>query len=47
MLGLYGIVEALVEIIVVSYAIKLIAIANTVPWSFVSQRIFNKNANVN
>ena len=39
-LGLYGVVQALSEIIVVSYTIKLIAIANTVPWTFVTKRLF-------
>jgi uncharacterized integral membrane protein (TIGR00697 family) len=42
-LGLYGIVSALTEIMIVSYAIKLIAIANTVPWAFLTKRLFIKN----
>ncbi|MGE3320074.1 MAG: queuosine precursor transporter [Candidatus Berkiella sp.] len=44
LLGLYGIVSALLEIIAVSYVIKLVAIANTIPWSFVSQRVFKPHA---
>lgn len=39
-LGLYGVVEALMEIIIVSYGIKLIAIANTIPWTFITKRLF-------
>lgn len=46
-IGLYGMVQALMQIFIVSYTIKLIAIANTVPWSFVSQRFFKKHVNVN
>ncbi|MBS0289934.1 MAG: queuosine precursor transporter [Proteobacteria bacterium] len=38
-LGLYGIVQALGEIIIISYIIKLLAIANTVPWT---RKIFSK-----
>ncbi len=41
-LGLYGIVDAITEIIIVSYCIKLIAIANTLPWSFLTQFLFNR-----
>lgn len=39
-LGLYGMISAIVEVMVVSYFIKLIAIMNTIPWSFITQRIF-------
>ncbi|MBS0287773.1 MAG: queuosine precursor transporter [Proteobacteria bacterium] len=39
LLGLYGVVQAIVEIIVVSYGIKLLAIANTIPWSFMTRRL--------
>ncbi len=42
MLGLYGLVEAITEIIIVSYGIKLVAIANTLPWSFVTRRLFSR-----
>lgn len=42
MLGLYGVVQAIMEIIVVSYSIKLIAIANTVPWTFVTKKLFSR-----
>lgn len=41
-LGLYGLVGALVEIMLVSYSIKLLAILNTLPWSFLSKQIFVK-----
>jgi queuosine precursor transporter len=41
-LGLYGLVGALVEIMIVSYCIKLLAIANTLPWSFLSKQFFVK-----
>ncbi len=41
-LGLYGLVGALVEIMMVSYCIKLLAIANTLPWSFLSKQFFVK-----
>ena len=30
------------EIIVVSYFIKLLAIANTIPWSFVTRRLLSR-----
>lgn len=40
-LGLYGMVSALGQIILVSYSIKLIAIANMVSWSFVTNAILN------
>jgi uncharacterized PurR-regulated membrane protein YhhQ (DUF165 family) len=40
MLGLYGIVSAITEIILVSYSIKLLAIANTLPWSLMNKRLF-------
>ena len=39
-LGLYGSVQAIVEIITISYCIKLFAIINTVPWSLLTQKIF-------
>lgn len=39
-LGLYGLIDALVEIMIVSYAIKLVAILNTIPWSLMTQRFF-------
>ncbi len=41
-LGLYGVVGALMEIIIVSIAIKLIAIISTIPWAFVSRRLFSQ-----
>ncbi len=41
-LGLYGVVAAIGEIIVVSYFIKLLAIANTIPWSFVTRRLLSR-----
>ncbi|MCS5712472.1 queuosine precursor transporter [Candidatus Berkiella aquae] len=44
LLGLYGIVGALIEIILISCLIKLITIANIMPWSYISQRIFKKHA---
>lgn len=42
LLGLYGMVSALMQIIFVSYAIKLIAIANTVPLSILVKKLANK-----
>lgn len=42
-LGLYGMVSAITEIILISYTIKLIIIAASVPWSFISQRLFVKS----
>lgn len=42
LLGLYGLVGALSEIIIVSYTIKLIAIASTIPWSYVTERVFTR-----
>lgn len=41
-LGLYGVVAAIGEIIVVSYFIKLLAIANTIPWSFMTRRLLRQ-----
>ncbi len=41
-LGLYGVVGAIGEIIVVSYLIKLLAIFNTIPWSFVTKRLLSQ-----
>lgn len=41
-LGLYGIVENISNIIMVSYAIKLAAIALTTPFIMLSKTIFNK-----
>ncbi len=41
-LGLYGVVAAISQIIMVSYSIKLLAIVNTVPWSFMTRRLFNR-----
>lgn len=41
-LGLYGVVGALMEIIIVSYAVKVIAICNVMPWSFVTYRYMFK-----
>ncbi|MFI4937616.1 MAG: queuosine precursor transporter [Candidatus Berkiellales bacterium] len=43
-LGLYGIVGALTEVMVVGLTIKLFAIVNTIPWSFITQRFFIKKA---
>lgn len=43
-LGLYTIVGALVEIIVFSYVIKLLAIVSTLPWSFLTQHLFLKKS---
>lgn len=40
LLGLYGMISAIIEVMLVSYCIKLIAIVNTIPWSFITQRIF-------
>lgn len=42
-LGLYGLIQAIGEIILISYTIKFIAIANTVLWSFMTQKLFRKN----
>ncbi len=41
-LGLYGVVEALIEIILVSVAIKVLAIASTIPWAFASRKLFSQ-----
>lgn len=41
-LGLYGIVSAIMEIMMVSYFIKLLAIANTLPWSYLTQRLLDR-----
>lgn len=41
-LGLYGVVEALIEIILVSVAIKVLAIASTIPWAYVSRKLFSQ-----
>lgn len=43
-LGLYGMIHALVEVILISYFIKLIAIFNTLPWSYITQRLFQRHA---
>jgi len=43
LLGLYGVVSALLEIIVISYSIKLIAIVAIIPWSFLTRSFFNKH----
>lgn len=42
-IGLYGLVQALWDIILVSYGIKLLAIVNTLPWSYLSQKIFKNH----
>jgi len=42
LLGLYGVVEAILEIMLISFGIKLLVIANTVPWSLATQRLFSK-----
>lgn len=39
-LGLYGLIQAIAEVILISYTIKFIAIANTVLWCFVTQKLF-------
>lgn len=44
LLGLYGIVEALLEIIIISYGIKLLAIANTLPWTLITRKLFVKKS---
>jgi len=41
-LGLYGVVGALMEIIMVSVAIKVLAIASTIPWAYASRRLFSQ-----
>jgi len=43
LLGLYGVVDALLEVMAVSLCIKLGATASTVPWSFLSRRFLASN----
>lgn len=45
-LGLYGMVDAIIEIMMVSFAIKLLVIANTVPWSYITQKYFIKRDHI-
>lgn len=40
LLGLYGMLSALTELIITSYGIKLIAIASTIPWHYLSRKYF-------
>lgn len=42
-LGLYGLIHALIEVIFISYLIKFIAIANTVLWCFITQKLFRND----
>lgn len=42
-LGLYGLIQAIAEIIFISYTIKFIAITNTILWSFMAQKLLPKN----
>lgn len=42
-LGLYGLIQAILQVIIISYGIKLVAILNTVLWSFITQKLFQNN----
>jgi uncharacterized integral membrane protein (TIGR00697 family) len=44
LLGLYGLVHAIFNIILVSYGVKLLAIMNTLPWTYFSQKLFKHHA---
>lgn len=41
-LGLYGLVNAVMDVIVFCYIVKFIAIANTLPFTYLSKRIFKE-----